>query len=177
MPYLISTEGYVNCLCVGRRRFHVGILVYENAVVGNILDENLSHFVCINQMPVFVFEQHCRKGRSRRQEHPTETIFVDDLLPIGLQRGYFHVLVAPCFAIHVRTPVEKHFILGPSGVDDIITEFLVVEHVSLELLSIQKFDRGGGLGHFIKFKGDLSVDGEYANPLNGDYRPNITPPG
>ena len=47
--------------------------------------------------------------------------------------GYGHVLVAPKIAVHIRSAVEEDFVLGRSRVDEIVSEFVVIEHLAADV--------------------------------------------
>src|SRR5438046_6882188 len=64
-------------------RLHIGVFVYEQVVLRDLLDENMGDCVRINEAPVFLFQQNAGERSLGSDKHPTKIIFLDHLFPTG----------------------------------------------------------------------------------------------
>src|SRR5207249_10499243 len=64
-------------------RLHIGVFVYEQVVLRDLLDENMGDCVRINEAPVFLFQQKAGERSFGSDKHPTKIIFLEHLFPTG----------------------------------------------------------------------------------------------
>ena len=136
--------------------FHPRIFLYQSSVFRNIPHEDIRDLVGVNEPPVLTLKEKCRERRMRIKDDPVDIVLRKNLLPTLLEPHDLKIFLHSRNAVHIRPSVEEDLVIRPDSVDDIVSEFIVVEHVSDDALLLQKLHRSHGLDFSIEGEGDPS---------------------